>query len=303
MGGNPEKPLTRGRVETMKRKHCDISVVIPSHNEENNVIELHRQLTEVFSENAWDYEIIFIDDYSTDNTFANLARLAGSDTHLRIIKLAQNCGQTAATKAGFDHAAGNIIVSMDSDLEHAPEDIPAIVAAIEEGSDFVSTWRFDRVKEKAGKRIPSKVSNSLARLMTGVPAHDFGSGFKGYKRDVVSGLPMYGSFHRYVVAIAARRGYRFSEVKIRHRVRVDGVSHYGPERLMRGLFDLCYITLMLRFPKGRISRFLRGLADRYYYSDRNRSYVTETIVGFQKPEASREKMRIRAEDDTVDNTA
>ena len=264
----------------MEKKHYDISVVIPSHNEENNVIELYRRLTGVFSGKSWSHEIIFIDDHSTDSTFDNLANLARSDPHLKIIKLARNCGQTAATKAGFDHAKGDIVISMDSDLEHAPEDIPAIVEAIGSGYDFVSTWRFDRSKEKLGKRAPSKISNSLARLMTGVPAHDFGSGFKGYRREVVSRLPMYGNFHRYIVAIAASRGYRFAEVKIRHRVRVDGVSHYGTERLLRGLFDLCYIALMLRFPEGRTSKFLRKLADRHYYTSEDRTYTIETTIGF-----------------------
>lgn len=267
-------------VETMEKEHYDITVVIPSHNEENNVIELYGRLTRVFSEKSWDYEIIFIDDYSTDRTFDNLARLAPSNPHLKIIKLARNCGQTAATKAGFDHATGDIIISMDSDLEHAPEDIPSIVEAIESGYDFVSTWRFDRSKEKLGKRVPSKISNSLARLMTGVQAHDFGSGFKGYRRDVVRELPMYGNFHRYIVAIAASRGYRFAEVRIRHRVRVDGVSHYGTERLLRGFFDLGYITLMLRFPEGKISKFFRKLADRHYYGSESSSYTIQTSIGF-----------------------
>ena len=169
---------------------------------------------------------------------------------------------------------------MDSDLEHAPEDIPAIMELLNSGHDFVSTWRFDRSGEKRGKRVPSKISNSLARLLTGVEAHDFGSGFKGYRREVVVEMPMYGNFHRYIVAIAARKGYRFGEVKIKHRVRVDGASHYGPERLLKGLFDLCYITLMLRFPEGRLSRYLRGLADRHYYATMSQGFVINEMLGF-----------------------
>ncbi|HID71238.1 MAG TPA: glycosyltransferase [Thermoplasmata archaeon] len=266
----------------MEKENCYISVVLPCHNEENNVKELYKRLKAIFSQQSWSHEIIFVDDHSTDKTFKNLLRLAKNDPNLKILRLAKNCGQTAATKAGFDYASGNLIITMDSDLEHAPEDIPAIVDKIEkEGYDFVSTWRFDRSKEKFGKKVPSQISNALARLMTSVEAHDFGSGFKGYKKEVVKSLPMYGNFHRYIVAIAASKGYKFGEVKIKHRVRPNGVSHYGAERLLRGLFDLTYITLMLRFPENKLSAFLRRLADTYYYKNKDKVYVIEKTVGFK----------------------
>ena len=224
-----------------------ISVVIPAFNEVENVEKLSLELQVVLDGIGSDYEIIFVNDGSNDGTLEKLHSLKERIDQLIIVDLVENSGQTAATLAGFHNSSKDIIVSMDSDLQHYPEDIPAIVNEVKRGYDCVGSWRYDRTTERFGKRFPSKISNILAYHLTGTHIHDFGSGFKAYRRECVETIQLYGSFHRYIPAIVKDQGYTVNEIRIEWRERYGGKTKYGSSRLIKGLRDLFFISLTTRF--------------------------------------------------------
>jgi glycosyltransferase involved in cell wall biosynthesis len=224
-----------------------ISVVVPFYNEEDNIEELHNQLIRVLDGLGLSYELIFIDDGSTDRSSNILQKVFESDERVKVIRLRKNFGQTAALQAGFDHAKGEIIISMDGDLQHDPEDIPKLLAPMEEGYDIVSGWRKERKDHFLLRRFPSWVANRIMRLLSGVKIHDFGTTFKVYKRDVLEGIRLYGELHRFIPALISRTGVKITEVPIKNVVRQKGKSHYGLSRVRRVLFDLITVKFIISF--------------------------------------------------------
>ena len=224
-----------------------LSIVIPIHNEEPSILPLYDRLTAVLEPLQKPYEIIFIDDASTDRSFDLLANLVETDMRLKVIRLRRNFGQTAALSAGFDEAQGSVIISLDGDLQHAPEDIPALLAKIEEGYDIASGWRKDRVDNALTRKIPSRIANWLMAKASGVHLRDFGTTFKAYRAEVLKDINLYGELHRFIPALASFYGARIVEVPIRNTPRISGDSHYGLGRTFNVLFDIVTIKFLLKY--------------------------------------------------------
>ena len=224
-----------------------LSVVIPIHNEEPSILPLYDRLTAVMESLHRPYEILFIDDASTDRSFDLLANLVETDARLKVIRLRRNFGQTAALSAGFDEAQGNIVISLDGDLQHAPEDIPALLAKIDEGYDIASGWRRNRVDNAITRRIPSRIANWLMAKASGIELRDFGTTFKAYRAEVLKDVNLYGELHRFIPALASFYGARIVEVPISNVPRSSGDSHYGLGRTFNVLFDIITIKFLLRY--------------------------------------------------------
>ena len=220
-----------------------ISVVIPVYNEELNVDELHERLSAVLGRDA---EFIFVDDGSTDGSAARLAALAERDDRVRLIRFRRNFGQTAALSAGIDHARGDIIVPMDSDLQNDPADIPGLLAKLEEGYDVVSGWRVNR-QDPLGRRLPSVFANRLISWISGVRLHDYGCSLKAYRRRVLEDVRLYGEMHRFVPIYATWQGARVTEMPVRHHPRTRGRSHYGIERTLKVVLDLIVVKFLASY--------------------------------------------------------
>ncbi|MGA2443497.1 MAG: glycosyltransferase family 2 protein [Tepidisphaeraceae bacterium] len=217
------------------------------HNEEHSILPLYDRLSAVLDSVRRPYEILFIDDASTDRSFELLANLVETDAHLKVIRLRRNFGQTAALSAGFHEAKGDIIIAMDGDLQHAPEDIPALLAKIDEGFDIASGWRKHRVDNAIMRRIPSHIANWLMAKASGVELRDFGTTFKAYRAEVLKDVNLYGELHRFIPALASFYGARIAEVPIRNTPRASGDSHYGIGRTFRVLFDILTIKFLLKY--------------------------------------------------------
>lgn len=224
-----------------------LSVVIPVHNEEPSLLPLYDRLTAVLTSLGQPYEVIFVDDASTDRSFELLANLAETDAHLKVVRLRRNFGQTAALSAGFHEAQGSVIVSLDGDLQHAPEDIPALLAKIEEGYDIASGWRKNRVDNAITRKLPSRIANWLMAKASGVDLHDFGTTFKAYRAEILKDINLYGELHRFIPALASFYGARVAEVPIQNIPRVAGDSHYGLGRTMHVMFDIVTIKFLLSY--------------------------------------------------------
>ena len=256
-----------------------VSIIVPCYNEEDCIGPLARELRRALSPLAHPWEVILVDDRSTDRTWPLMMALHRLDGRFKGLRLASNSGQTAATLAGIRHASGQVVITMDADLQHHPSDIPKVLKLLNEGHAVVSTWRADRADEPAGKRIPSRISNSLARLLTGVPAHDFGSGFKGYFAPRLEGLVLYGSFHRYIPALVLRPGDGLGEVPIEYRLRVGGKTKYDATRLLKGVRDLIYITCITRLKRNPLARAWARLMVRLHYDGGQATYQVAESVG------------------------
>lgn len=230
-----------------------ISIVVPVMNEEQSIAVLFGKLSEQLVSLGQSYEIIFVDDGSTDNTFAELKKLY--DEHpdiVRAVRFRRNFGKTPALVAGFERCRGGIIFTMDGDLQDDPEEIPNFLAKLDEGYDLVSGWKFPRL-DPPSKTFPSRVFNGMVSTLTGVHLHDINNGFKAYRREVIEDthLKLYGEFHRFVPVMAHWRGFRITEIKVRHYPRKYGVSKFGASRFARGLIDLLnvlFLTSFLRTP-------------------------------------------------------
>jgi glycosyltransferase involved in cell wall biosynthesis len=220
------------------------SMVVPMYNEEDSVQELYEGLSRNLAAFGKPYEILFIDDGSKDKTYEKLISIAAADAHVLVIKLRRNFGQTPALAAGFDHSRGQIIIAMDGDLQHDPNEIPKFIAKIDEGYDVVSGWRERRVDGLFFRRIPSKCANWLIRKISGVEIHDFGTTFKAYQRDVVEHLNLYGDSHRFIPALAAMAGATITEVPIRNINAPYRPSNYGFGRTFRVMLDLMTIKFL-----------------------------------------------------------
>jgi glycosyltransferase involved in cell wall biosynthesis len=224
------------------------SVVIPFHNEQESVRELYSRLSDVMTGRYEPAEFVFIDDHSTDATPKILGEIAQQDSRVVVIRLKRNYGQTVALAAGFDYAEGDVIISMDGDLQHDPADIPALISKFEEtGCDIVSGWRKRRVDSFFLRRVPSRVANRAMARLSGVDIHDFGTTFKVYRKDTIKQIKLYGEMHRFIPALASWNGATVTEVPINNIERPGGRSHYGISRTVRVLFDLLTIRFLLRY--------------------------------------------------------
>src|SRR5436309_1485740 len=223
------------------------SIVIPLHNEQENVTDLYDRLKAVMETSGDSFEIVFVDDGSSDETFHMLGQIAGVDSRITVVRLRRNFGQTSALAAGFDNARGEYIIAMDGDLQHDPSDIPLFLEKISEGYDIVSGWRKVRIDNFWLRRFPSRCANWLMAKLSGVDIHDFGTTFKAYRRDILEQVPLYGELHRFIPALASWHGASICEVPIRNVNRERGNSHYGITRTFRVFFDLLTIRFLLRY--------------------------------------------------------
>ncbi len=222
-----------------------LSVVVPLYNEERSLDALYAELRAVLDDRG-PWEAIFVDDGSTDESFAVLTRLHASAPNVRAVRLRRNFGKAAALAAGFARASGEIVVTIDADLQDDPRDIPRLLAKLDEGFDLVSGWKAHR-RDPFTRRILSRVFNVVTGLVSGVKLHDLNSGLKAYRADVVRGLRVYGELHRFLPVLAHDRGYRIAELPVNHRPRAHGRSRYGLERYLRGFLDLLTVTFMSRY--------------------------------------------------------
>jgi len=223
------------------------SIVVPLHNEQENVTDLYDRLKAVMELHGESFEIVLVDDGSRDRTFHLLREIAAVDSRVTVVKLRRNFGQTSALAAGFDHSRGEYIIAMDGDLQHDPADIPLFLEKIAEGYDIVSGWRKRRIDNLWLRRIPSRCANWLMAKLSGVSIHDFGTTFKAYRREVLEQVPLYGELHRFIPALASWYGASIVEVPIRNVNRERGASHYGISRTFRVFFDLITIRFLLRY--------------------------------------------------------
>lgn len=223
------------------------SVVVPFHNEEENVTALYDRLKDVMEQVGESFEIVFIDDGSRDRTYRLLEEIVAVDSRVLVIKLRRNFGQTSALAAGFDHASGDFVIAMDGDLQHDPAEIPQFLGKLEEGYDVVSGWRARRADNFVLRRLPSSAANWIMAKLSGVRIHDFGTTFKAYRREVIQNIPLYGQMHRFIPALASWYGASICEVPISNPARLHGKSHYGISRTFRVFFDLLTIRFLLKY--------------------------------------------------------
>lgn len=223
-----------------------ISVVIPVHNEEQSIEPLYHELAAVFAGEGLTWEVVFVDDGSTDGTFEALTRLHAANGNVRAVHFRRNFGKAAALDAGFREASGEAVVTIDGDLQDDPSEIPRLLARLDEGYDLVSGWKTNR-RDPLTRRAPSKLFNAVAGKVSGVRLHDMNCGLKAYRAEVLDGMQLYGELHRYIPILAHYRGYRITEIPVNHRPREHGRSNYGVERYVRGFLDLLTVTFMGRY--------------------------------------------------------
>src|SRR5436190_4736106 len=223
------------------------SIVVPFHNEQENVTVLYDRLKAVMETAGDSFELVFVDDGSSDQTFKLLQEIAAIDSRVAVVKLRRNFGQTSALAAGFDHTRGEYIIAMDGDLQHDPADIPIFLEKIAEGYDIVSGWRKERIDNFVMRRIPSCCANWLMAKLSGVDIHDFGTTFKSYRREIIHQVPLYGELHRFIPALASWYGASICEIPIKNINRERGSSHYGIDRTFRVFFDLMTVRFLLRY--------------------------------------------------------
>ncbi len=265
----------------------ELSIVAPLLNEQDNIQPLYDEITQALA-GKFDYEVVFVDDGSTDKSFDILADLHKKDAHVRVIRFRRNFGQTAAMSAGFDHARGRIIIALDADRQNDPADIPAMVDKLNEGYDVVSGWRKVRHDKALTRRLPSRMANWLIARITGVSLHDFGCTLKAYRREVISETRLYGEMHRFIPALASWSGARICEMVVNHRPRTAGVAKYGLARTFKVVLDLITVKFLGSFSTkplyvfgglgalSGIGAFLSGLVVLY------QKFISETALAMNR---------------------
>ena len=243
------------KIERSKDKTLDLSVVVPIYNEADNVERLYKSLEEVLSKLDKNYEVLLIDDGSTDGTTDKLAEIHERNPKYKVIQFRRNYGQTAAMSAGFDYSAGNVIVTIDADLQNDPKDIPKILEKMEEGYDVVSGWRKERKDPFLTRKVPSKIANWLVSILAGIHLHDYGCTLKAYSKDVVKNVQLYGEMHRYIPALASWIGINVTEIPVSHHKRKFGKSKYGLSRTPRVILDLITLKFLLSYSTRPIQIF------------------------------------------------
>jgi glycosyltransferase involved in cell wall biosynthesis len=229
----------------MKKKL--VSIVIPVFNEAENVGILHEEIAAAIQSRPEDYEIIFIDDGSSDGSLAELKKISSLDPRVKIIQFRKNFGQSAAISAGFAYCHGETVITMDADLQNDPAHIPQLVDKVAEGFDIVNGWRRDRHDKWLTRRVPSFFGNKLISWITGTRLHDYGCTLRGFRSDVIKNLKLYGEMHRYIPALASRMGIRSTEIEVNHRARKFGKSKYGLGRTFRVVIDLISLKFLLAY--------------------------------------------------------
>ena len=237
------------------------SIVVPFLNEQENIPPLYMKLTEVMDGIGEPYELVFVDDGSKDNTFKVLSDIYEHDRRVNVVRLRRNFGQTAALKAGFDFARGEVIISMDGDLQHDPDEIPRFVEKLEEGYDLVSGWRHQRKDAWLTRQLPSRIANWMMAKLSGIELHDFGTTFKAYRREIIQEIQLYGELHRFIPALASSSGAKIAEVPIQNLHRKNGRSNYGIGRTIRVFLDLMIVKFLLDYSTRPLQFFgLLGMA-------------------------------------------
>lgn len=239
----------------MQKLSLGLSIVVPLYNEEESVEKLVGKIMETGKQFKFDYEIILVDDGSTDDTWKIIEKIAGGIKNLRAIKFRRNYGQTSAMVAGFEYAEGEIIVTLDGDLQNDPADIPRLLEKIDEGYDIVSGWRKDR-KDHFSRVLPSKVANAIIARTTGVPLHDYGCSLKAYRANCVKALNAYGEMHRFLPALASMTGAQITEIPVNHHPRKFGISKYGFDRIFKVFSDIFAMNLIIRFSAYPLKGFI-----------------------------------------------
>lgn len=224
-----------------------ISIVIPIYNEEENIPLLHAKLSAELPALGREFEVILVNDGSTDASRERLAEVAGKDTRFKVVNLRKNFGQTAAMMAGIDHARGDTIVPMDGDLQNDPADIRRLLEKLEEGYEVVSGWRKDRQDGELSRNLPSRIANRLISAISGVHLHDYGCSLKAYHKDVIKGVKLYGEMHRFIPIYASWNGARVTEIPVTHHPRVHGKSKYGLERVAKVVLDLIVVKFLSKY--------------------------------------------------------
>ena len=225
----------------------DLSIVVPVLNEEDNVGELTSRIDAALVDTNVEYEILFVDDGSTDQTVPRLVDLQEFNPRLRVVKLRRNYGQTPAMRAGIDHAHGRVIVTMDGDLQNDPSDIPAMVAKLDEGYDLVAGWREKRKDAFLSRKLPSKIANWLIGKITAVPIRDNGCSLKAYRAEVIKNVPLYSEMHRFIPAMSSLAGVRIAQMSGKHHPRIHGTSSYGISRTGKVILDLITVKMLIEF--------------------------------------------------------
>ncbi len=250
------------------RSKKDVSFVIPVYNEEKNLQVLYRELTAAGGTLRGSYEIIFVDDGSSDGSFPALREIQAGDPRVKIIRLRKNFGQTAALSAGFDHARGGVIITLDADLQNDPADAPLLVAKIDEGYDIVCGWRIKRKDKFVSRRLPSKIANWIISRVTKVKLHDYGCTLKAFRGELIKHIKLYGEMHRFIPAIASTMGTAIAEVPVNHRPRLHGKSKYNLSKSIRVVLDLLTVKFLLSYSTrplqifglfGLVAGFIGGL--------------------------------------------
>ena len=237
------------------KNNIELSIVIPVFNETENIKPLIIKLSEVLDTTGKNYEIIMVDDGSTDNSFEVMRELCESYKNLRIIRFRRNFGQTAAFSAGFDLARGGIVVTLDADLQNDPADIPKLLRELDNGYDIVSGWRKKRFDNFLTRQLPSRIANYIISKFTGVALHDYGCSLKAYRSEVIKNIKLYGEMHRFIPAVASWMGVQVSEVEVNHAPRVSGKSSYGLMRTVRVILDLITVKFLLGYSTKPIQIF------------------------------------------------
>jgi glycosyltransferase involved in cell wall biosynthesis len=242
------RPIAAGVPEALlsDRGRIDLSLVIPIYNEVESIPELYEKLTAVLTSQGCTYEIVFIDDGSRDGSFERLRELHARDPHVRVLSFRRNFGKTAALVAGFDNCRGEVIITMDADLQDDPQEIPHFLDKLAEGYDLVSGWKKDR-QDPLSKTLPSRVFNAVVSNSTGIHIHDFNNGFKAYRREVTEELKLYADLHRFIPVMAAWRGFRVAEIPVKHYPRRHGKSKFGAGRFTRGMLDFMKVLFLTRY--------------------------------------------------------
>jgi glycosyltransferase involved in cell wall biosynthesis len=235
----------------------DVSVVIPVFNEVESVPHLGDALNRALVDLGRSYEVVLVDDGSSDGTWEALCTVAGKYEHFRLVRLRRNFGQTAALSAGFHQCKGDVVITMDADLQNDPADIPLLLKKIDQGADVVSGWRKKRRDPFLNRRLPSKIANAIISKITGVPLHDYGCTLKAYRREMIQDLHLYGEMHRFIPALASWTGGRIEEVVVNHKAREYGTSKYGISRTVRVILDLMTVKFLLRYSARPIQIFGR----------------------------------------------
>jgi len=245
---DPTTKTEHGTADRAAGKPRLVSFVLPVYDEEGSLEELHAQIKRVMDSLPDDYELVFVDDGSTDRSLEVLERLHEHDPKVRVIQLRRNFGKSAAYSAGFDNARGDVVITMDTDLQDDPTEIPLFLEKLDEGFDMVIGWKHEG-KGKFGRRIPSRFFNMVVTRITGIRLHDFNCPFKAYRGQVLREIQVYGELHRYIPVMARAKGFLLTEIKIRNLPRKSGRSKFGVERYQRGMLDLLTISFITRFAK------------------------------------------------------